>query len=337
MGNIISFSSAKDTVIFNCGLKIPVSKIAVTIGNLSIYWYGIIITLGIVLALVFGLKQAKKYGLDPNRMIDVIIAGMFGGFLGARIYYVLFSLDEYKSFKDIINVRDGGLAIYGGILGALLFGFIFAKIRKLKFAPMLDIAGQGFLIGQAIGRWGNFFNCEAFGGNTDLPWGMTSQSIKNYILQNMASIGNITSTKAVHPTFLYESIWCIIGFILLKTYAKHRKFDGEVFLMYAGWYGLGRFFIEGLRTDSLMLGEIRVSQLLAGLSVAGAVIAIIMIRSHLKRSGDYVYYKDTEESKRFLDEYNRDIEKRKSKKEEKKLFKGKHVESDLNIEKSDEK
>lgn len=280
------------------GLEFTVSKIAFSIGSFNVYWYGILIAAGLLLAIAFGLKNAKKYGLDSDRMIDVIIAGMFGAFIGARAYYVLFTLDSYGSFADIINVRDGGLAIYGGLIGAVLVGYIFARIRKLKFAPMLDIAAQGFLIGQAIGRWGNFFNREAFGCNTTLPWAMTSNDIKNMLL----SINGQTSSLGVHPTFLYESLWCAIGFFVLWAYSKHRKFDGEIFLMYCIWYGTGRFFIEGLRLDSLMLGNLRISQALSALCVIAALFAVFFKRSKIKRCGAEPLYVDTEESKAILEE-----------------------------------
>lgn len=301
--------SIKDVVEFpKLGLEFTLDKVAFSIGGLHIYWYGIIITAGILIAAVYGLSQTKKYGLDPNRVIDTVMGGLIGAYVGARLYFVLFSLSEYDSFIDVINVRDGGLAIYGGIIGAVVVGGIISKFRKLKFPPMLDIAGLGFLIGQSIGRWGNFVNREAFGKNTDLPWGMTSDDIQYYLTQNKSRIAEkndiiVDPLKAVHPTFLYESIWCAIGFIVLHFYSKKRKFDGEVFLMYIAWYGTGRFVIEGLRTDSLMLGKLRVSQLLAAISVIVAVALIFFIRSRIKRTGDYVFYKDTEESKLFLEEF----------------------------------
>lgn len=301
--------SIKDVVEFpKLGLEFTLDKVAFSIGGLHIYWYGIIITAGILVAAAYGLSQTKKYGLDPNRVIDTVMGGLIGAYVGARLYFVLFSLSEYDSFIDIINVRDGGLAIYGGIIGAVIVGGIISKIRKLKFPPMLDIAGLGFLIGQSIGRWGNFVNREAFGKNTNLPWGMTSKDIQFYLKQNKDAIATnndiiVDPLEAVHPTFLYESIWCAIGFIVLHFYAKKRKFDGEVFLIYIAWYGAGRFVIEGLRTDSLMLGKLRVSQLLAAISVIVSIALIFFIRSRIKRAGEYVFYKDTEESKLFLEQF----------------------------------
>lgn len=282
--------------------------------DFQIYWYGFLIALGIILAMVYGFKKMKTVGIDPDRATDAIIGGIIGAIIGARLYYVIFSLSDYTTaagkldFKEMINVRDGGLAVYGGLIGAVIVGGIVAKIRKLKLTPLLDIVGPGFLIGQAIGRWGNFFNMEAFGSNTTLPWGMMSNATIEYLAANYDTIAANTGEVVdvympVHPCFLYESLWCILGFVLLNLYLKHRKFDGEVFLMYIGWYGLGRFFIEGLRTDSLYFGKIRVSQLVAGTCVLAAVLLIIIFRGIIRRSGDYKFYYQTDESVAQLAEY----------------------------------
>lgn len=278
--------------------------------DFQIYWYGFLIALGLLLALIYGFKKMSKVGIDPDRATDAVIGGFIGAIICARLYYVIFSLSNYTKadgsldFKEIISIRDGGLAIYGGIIGALLVGVIIAKIRKLRVSALLDVAGPCFLIGQSIGRWGNFFNVEAFGSNTTLPWGMMSNSTINYLAENYDTInGKVDNFLPVHPCFLYESIWCAIGFLLLHLYMKHRKFDGEVFLMYIGWYGLGRFFIEGLRTDSLYLGNIRVSQLVAGTCVLISVILILVFRGMVRRSGDYKFFYETETSKEQLAEY----------------------------------
>jgi phosphatidylglycerol:prolipoprotein diacylglycerol transferase len=308
-----------DNIVFpKMGIDINVSEIAFTVFGLEIKWYGIIITAAIMLAVIFGLFKMRAYGLDSNRAIDVIIAGIVGGIIGARTYYVLMRLEDYKSFSDIIDIRSGGLAMYGGLIGALLFGYLMAKIRKVRFLPLLDIAGMGFLMAQAIGRWGNFCNQEAFGTNTDLPWGMSGGGIQTAIL-SMGS-PNLEWDKPVHPCFLYESLWCIVGFVLLLLYSKKRKFDGELFLMYIGWYGLGRFFIEGLRTDSLYLGNIRISQLVAAICVVIAVVLIAVFRSRVKRMhGDYRFYYQTEESIELLgqaDSKNLEYANRKHKKKD---------------------
>lgn len=300
--------------IFKSGFKVDRVMFTIPGTDFQIYWYGFLIAVGILLAMIYGFRKMRSVGVDPDRATDCIIGGIIGAVIGARLYYVLFSLSDYTTssggldFKEIINVRDGGLAVYGGLIGAVLVGGIIARIRKLKLTPLLDVVGPGFLIGQAVGRWGNFFNVEAFGSNTTLPWGMMSDSTMNYLADNYADIAlrsgeNVNVYLPVHPCFLYESLWCILGFVLLNLYMKHRKFDGEVFLMYIGWYGLGRFFIEGLRTDSLYFGKIRVSQLVAGTCVLAAIILIIVFRGIVRRSGDYKFYYQTEESAAQLAEY----------------------------------
>lgn len=292
------------------GIDINIKSEAFTVFGVQIQWYGVIITIGMLLAILFGFSQMKKYGIDSDRAIDAIIGGIIGGVIGARLYYVFLEWDNYKgNLKEIINTRNGGLAIYGGIIGAFLIGGIIAKIRKLRLMPLLDIAGMGFLIGQGIGRWGNFFNHEAFGYNTDLPWGMTSGRIQQWIIENNSSMSSTADIlamdpmKPVHPCFLYESIWCLLGFVVLFLISKRRKFDGQMFLMYVGWYGIGRFFIEGLRTDSLMLGNLRVSQVLGMIAFIASVIILFIMGSKVKRMGsEYVFYRDSEESKNLIEE-----------------------------------
>lgn len=301
------------------GLNITINRVAFSIGGIQIYWYGILITLGIALAVTYALKRAKSVGLDPDRIIDATIGGVVGAIVGARLYWVIFTWDDYKdNLLEIFSVRDGGLGFYGGLIGGLLVGAIVAKIRKLKLPPILDLAGIGFLIGQALGRWGNFFNHEAFGSNTTLPWGMTSVKIQSYLSEHASELSangiTVDPSLPVHPCFFYESIWCAIGFVLLHFYLKHRKFDGEVFLMYVAWYGFERFIVEGLRTDSLMIGQLRASQAVAAISVIAAVLAIIIIRGKVRRAGDYVFYVDTEQSKEFIAQYEESKKASKTKK-----------------------
>lgn len=303
------FFGEGDNILKN-GFKLDRVMFKIPGTDFEIYWYGFLIALGLLLALIYGFKRMPKLGIDPDRATDAVIGGFIGAIIGARLYYVIFSLSDYTKagggldFKAIINVRDGGLAIYGGIIGALIVGVIIAKIRKLKVTALLDIAGPCFLIGQSIGRWGNFFNVEAFGSNTTLPWGMMSENTIQYLASHYDSIeGTVDNFLPVHPCFLYESIWCAIGFLLLHLYMKHRKFDGEVFLMYIGWYGLGRFFIEGLRTDSLYFGNIRISQLLAGTCVLVSIILILIFRGMVRRSGDYKFFYETDTSREQLAEY----------------------------------
>ncbi|NLZ45686.1 MAG: prolipoprotein diacylglyceryl transferase, partial [Clostridiales bacterium] len=275
--------------ILKSGIKIDRVMFTIPGTDIDIYWYGFLIGLGILLGMIYLFRNMKNHGVDPDRAIDSIIGGIIGALVFGRLYYVIFTLENYKSatggldFKAIINVRDGGMAIYGGIIGGILVGGIIAKIRKVKLSALLDVTGPAFLIGQAIGRWGNFFNTEAFGTNTKLPWGMMSRSTMEYLSQNYGEIAQNSGVMVdvnlpVHPCFLYESLWCILGFAILHLYTKHRKFDGEVFLMYIGWYGLGRFFIEMLRTDSLYFGKIKISELIAGTCVIAAIILIIVFR-----------------------------------------------------------
>ena len=262
----------------NLGWEFDISR-GFTIFGFPIYWYAIAITLGLALAFVYAMKNAKGYGLDSDRMLDVALITIPFAFVGARLYYVLFSgrLDWYlEDFFRILNVRDGGLGIYGGIIVAFLVGPLACRWRKVNILAMFDVASLGFLIGQGIGRWGNFFNQEAFGGNTNLPWGMTGDIIRSgqngngYIL-----------TQPVHPTFLYESLWCLLGFVLLHIlFKKAYKFHGMLFCGYAIWYGVGRFLIESLRTDSLMSGGLRTSQIVAVIAVVGgsALLTVLALR-----------------------------------------------------------
>lgn len=314
--NTVSFPSLN--------IEFPVYNTAFTIFGYEIKWYGIIITIGLFLAVIYCFKRMKKFGIDDDRAIDVVMVGFVGAIICARLYYVLLEWDSYKNdLSKIFSVHSGGLAIYGGLIGAVLFGAVMAKIRRVRLMPLLDLAGMGFLIGQGVGRWGNFFNHECFGSNTSMPWGMTSPKIQAQIKATadeiFASTGvAVDPSLPVHPCFLYESLWCLLGFLLLHLYSKHRKFDGEIFFMYIGWYGLGRVFIEGLRTDSLMVGHIRISQLVAGVCVVISIAAIAFMRHKIKMDGEYVFYKDTEESAKLIAEteekYKADEEKRTAKK-----------------------
>ncbi len=300
MTNIVSFPAL--------GLEFNVHPVAFSIGGLHIYWYGIIIAAAFGLALLYCMPRAKKLGLNADRVVDVVIAGTIGGVVGARVYYVIFAWEEFADdLSRIFRTWEGGMAIYGGLIGAVALGLAMAKLRHVKAMPMLDLAASGFLIGQGIGRWGNFINQEAFGSNTTLPWGMTSSNVVNYLSDRVSALEGIGVTvdpyAPVHPCFLYESIWCLVGVLVLHLYTRHRKFDGELFCLYLGWYGLGRAVIEGLRTDSLMLGTMRVSQLLSILLVIVAVVLIVSRRMRIRRSGDpelATLYVDTQESKDML-------------------------------------
>ena len=247
------------------GLSFNPSRVAFSIGSKPIYWYGIIIAAGFLLAVYYAMKRADQFGLTQDNIIDMLICAVPLAIIGARAYYCLFSWNLYKDDPiRVLYIWEGGLAIYGGVIGAVIGLFIYTKVKKVKTSAMLDIGGLGLLIGQSIGRWGNFMNREAFGAQTDsfLRMGLTDAS---------------GATIYVHPTFLYESVWNAIGLLILHFYSKRRKFDGQIFLMYLGWYGLGRMFIEGLRTDSLYVGSsnLRVSQLLAGVCFLAVVIFLV--------------------------------------------------------------
>lgn len=260
--------------------------------DITIRWYGAIIAFGFLLAVLFGGRIAYKWKMSLDKMIDVLIYGTISAIIGARLYYCIFEWDRYKDNPmEIFAIWNGGLAIYGGIIGGIIAAFIVCKIRKLSFYNLLDIAGMSLLIGQGIGRWGNFANQEAFGTNTDLPWGMWSKKTALYIMNNQDVFAEKGITMdpdlPVHPTFLYESIWCILGFfVLLLITKKFRCFSGQTFLCYGLWYGMGRTIIEGFRTDSLYIGDttLRASQLLSLTIVAVCLVALIVLTVKYKKN-----------------------------------------------------
>ncbi len=259
------------------GLELTLNRVAFSIGNFDVYWYGIIIAAGMLLAMLFAFRYAVDFGIDADRLVDVVLIGTVAAIICARAYYVIFAPFQYDSIWEMIDIREGGLAIYGGVLGAFIFGGLAAKWRKVPILPLFDLVGICFLIGQGIGRWANFINQEAFGTNTTLPWGMYSEGTERYLASVQSTLAaegvTVDSSLPVHPTFLYESLWCLLGFVILTLLIKRRRFHGQLFLSYIIWYGIGRFWIEGLRTDSLMITDtLRTSQLVALLSVAVAVI-----------------------------------------------------------------
>ena len=266
------------------GLEFTLNRVAFSLGGLDVYWYGIILALGLLAGMAFAFHYAVDFGIDSDRLVDVMVIGTVCGVACARIYYVAFAPFKYNSLWEMIDLRDGGIAIYGAVIGAFLFGGLACLWRKIPLLPTFDIVAIGFLAGQGIGRWGNFMNQEAFGTNTTLPWGMISESTRNYLTNWQAALAaegvTVDPSLPVHPTFLYESIWCLLGFVLLWRYVKKRRFDGEIALLYVVWYGAERFVVEGLRTDSLMLPGIglRVSQVLALVSVAAALVALFVLR-----------------------------------------------------------
>ena len=255
--------------------------------DITIKWYGVIIAFGFTLAVLFGGRTAFKWKTDLNKMLDVLIYGTFAAIIGARLYYCIFNWSQYSADPiRIFYIWEGGLAIYGGIIGGILAAFVVCKIEKLNFYNLLDMAGMSLLIGQGIGRWGNYANQEAFGCNTNGSFGMMSEKVTQYILNHQAELPGVDPYAPVHPTFFYESVWCLTGFVLLFIMSKKcRKFSGQIFLGYGIWYGLGRMLIEGLRTDSLYIGDttLRVSQLLSGaIVIVCTVLMIIMVIKYTK-------------------------------------------------------
>ena len=260
------------------GLEFTLDRVAFSIGNLHIYWYGLLIATGLLLAVAWCFHHAIEFGIDSDRLLDVVCIGTVMAIISARVYYVVMSPYGYDSIWDMIDIRQGGIAIYGAIIGAVVFGGLAAKWRGLPVLATFDLVSIGFLIGQTMGRWGNFVNQEAFGYNTNLPWGMYSIKTQQYLESSVVTLPagmTVDPTMPVHPTFLYESLWCFAGFVMLALYFKKRKFNGDVALRYAIWYGLGRFWIEGLRTDSLLLVPsigLRASQLVAAVTVVVCLV-----------------------------------------------------------------
>ena len=268
------------------GLEFTINRVALSIGGFNIYWYGVIIAVGMLLALLYAFRHAVDFGIDSDRLVDVVAIGTVMAIVCARIYYVAMAPFEYNSVWEMIDIRLGGIAIYGAVIGAFVFGGLAAKWRKIPLLPLFDLVAIGFLVGQGIGRWGNFVNQEAFGTNTTLPWGMYSEGTKAYLQSVQVTLPagvTVDPSMPVHPTFLYESIWCLVGFLALALYVKHRRFHGQIFLLYAIWYGLGRGWIEGLRTDSLLIGNtgLRASQLVA---YASALVAFFLLVAGLRRT-----------------------------------------------------
>lgn len=276
------------------GIEFDINRVAFSIGDFPVYWYGILIALGMLIGITLAQKNAKLVGLKDDDVLDVILISAVIAVFSGRAFYVLFASDYHVSnIKEFFNLRGGGTAFYGVLLGAIISCIIVCKFKKMPILPFMDNLGIGFLVGQGIGRWGNFFNQELFGTNTDLPWAMYSDTISRYVSYNADRLysehGIVLNDAPVHPTFLYESIWCLIGFFVLYRLLKKRRFDGEVFLLYLVWNGIGRAFIEQLRTDALFLGRIRISQFVCSLLAILALTALIIIRASIRRYNDDEY------------------------------------------------
>ena len=235
-------------------------RVAFTIFGIDVMWYGILMATGMILGTYLALKEAERVGISEDDVLNLAIFAIPAGVLGARLYYVIFNWGYYsQNPSQILNFRGGGMAIHGALIGGILAGLIYTKIKKINFFKMADIALIGMPLAQAIGRWGNYINGEAHGGPTNLPWGIMVGGVK------------------VHPTFLYESIWDFGIFIFLWMFRKKKKYEGQVAVYYIILYSLGRFFIEGLRTDSLMIGPLRMAQVISLVGVIGGIIAHIYL------------------------------------------------------------
>lgn len=244
------------------------NRVAFSIFGLDVMWYGILIGIGMILAVIIATKEAKRVGLKEDTILDLSIFLIPIGVIGARIYYVIFEWDYYRGdFWQMIDIRGGGLAIHGGILAGILVGMVYSRAKNIPFLKLADAVILGVPVAQAIGRWGNFINGEAHGGPTDLPWGI------------------MVDGEKVHPTFLYESIWNILVFLVLFKIRKKKSVDGQVIATYLIGYSIGRFFIEGLRTDSLMIGPIRMAQLISLVGIAiGVILHIYLLRKRPKNN-----------------------------------------------------
>ena len=264
----------------------------IQIGSFSIAYYGIIIALGMVAGLVLACYQAKKTGQNPDTYFDLAIIAIITSLIGARIYYVAFRWDYYKdNLLSIFNLRQGGIAIYGAIIAAIITAYIFARVKKIPFFRIADTACLGLLLGQIIGRWGNFFNREVFGGYTDNLFAMQlpvsavrASDITEELWAHTIELEGVTYIQ-VHPTFLYESVWNLILLILLLVFFKKRKFEGEVFLWYMFGYGVGRFWIEAIRTDQLLIPgiEVPVSMVVAAVIVIASLVLDIVMRVRMAK------------------------------------------------------
>lgn len=286
--------------------------------GITIYWYGVLIAVGVVLAYIYVMRRVTRdFGLVKDRVFDVVFVTIIGAFICARIYYCVFTnlnpetpQDQKYTFVTMFTkMRDGGIAMYGGTIGAVLIGLLMCRLRKVKFLALADAASLGFLIGQTIGRWGNFINQEAYGAACDSNWlfAMSGNRIR----------AEMPTGVFVHPCFLYESVWCLLGFVFLHIYSKKlRTFDGEIALLYLSWYGFGRFFIEQLRTDSLYLGTLRVSQWVGAVSFVAAMVCFVICKIRTAKSKKPLYV-NTDASRELIESDLKAEEERRAKKAKK--------------------
>ncbi len=268
--------------------EFTVNSEAFSVFGLSIAWYALIICVGMIAAVGYVIYRAGKIGIDSDNILDFALFTIPIGVIGARLYYVIMEIDQFDSLAEVFDIRSGGLAIYGGIIAGAITVYVICRIKKIPFPAFADCVVPGLILAQAIGRWGNFMNGEAFGGITD---SFLRMGILNL---NSAYTFDTMEMVYVHPTFLYESLWNLVGFIAVNIYYKHKRYDGEIFLLIFGWYGLGRMWIEGLRTDSLYLfgTSIRTSQALAGLIFIACTAALIYF--FIKKPDKPLYIKSKE-------------------------------------------
>ncbi|MCL2851416.1 MAG: prolipoprotein diacylglyceryl transferase [Defluviitaleaceae bacterium] len=284
--------NSPDIIFPNLGITVEnVSRTVISPFGFNIYFYGFLIALGVGLATIYTLREARRTGQDPDIYISILCWGLAGAFIGGRLSFVAFQWENYRhDLLQILMFRGGGIMLYGAVLGAVLVVCVYLRVRRLSIRLHADTAMPSILIGQAVGRWGNFFNREAYGVYTDSLFAMAIRAedargpITAEMLENMLIIDGASYIQ-VHPTFLYESVWCIAAFGVLMLYKRQKKFAGEMGALYFTAYGLGRFFIEGLRADSLMLWgtEMPVSQLLSALLVLSSVAVIAFERKRLAR------------------------------------------------------
>ena len=240
-------------------------RVAFTIFGIDVMWYGILMAIGMILGTLIALKEAKRVGIKEDNILDLAIIAIPVGLLCARLYYVIFNWEYYASNpSQVFNFRGGGMAIHGALIGGVVAGYLFSRYKKINFFKLADTVIIGMPLAQSIGRWGNFINKEAHGGPTNLPWGIMVDGVK------------------VHPTFLYESIWDFGIFVFLWMFRKKKSYEGQIIVLYAILYSLGRFFIEGLRTDSLMIGPLRMAQVISLVGVIGGLIAHIYLSKKSK-------------------------------------------------------
>lgn len=279
-----------------------INKIAFTVFGHPVAWYGIIIACGMIIAFFLALSRAKREGIKSDDMIDLALFVLITSIIGARLYYVAFEFDSFLvtgngfwgnlggTLLNIIRIWDGGLGFYGGLIFGFFTVLIISKRKKIRFPVLIDTVSPSLILAQAIGRWGNFMNAEAYGTETTLPWRMGIKEIK--------AGGLYSSYMEVHPTFLYESLWNLIGFGIMMLLYRKKKFNGQIFYFYMMWYGFGRFFIEGLRTDSLYLfGDVRVSQVVAVLTfAAGLALTVVMWKKTAKIKNQHEEVKENGEN-----------------------------------------